>query len=74
VGSDLATATNDGATTQALLSQAQSLRQQISGVSLDQEAETLLQYERSYDAISKMLGTLSSLTLTEINILPPATS
>ena len=74
VGADLSNATNNQSTHQALLSQAQSLRQQISGVSLDQEAETLIQYERSYDAVSKMLGTLNSLTLTEINILPPFTS
>lgn len=74
VGSDLATATNDGTTTQALLSQAQSLRQQVSGVSLDQEAENLMQYEQSYDAISKMLGTLNDLSTTEINILPPVTA
>ncbi len=74
VGSDLATATTDGTTTQALLSQAQSLRQQVSGVSLDQEAENLMQYEQSYDAISKMLSTLNDLSTTEINILPPITS
>lgn len=74
VGSDLSTATNDGATTQALLSQAQSLRQQISGVSLDQEAENLMQYKQSYDAISKMLGILNNLSTTELNILPPTTA
>ena len=74
VGSDLSQATNNGTTTQALLSQAESLRQQISGVSLDQEAENLMQYQQSYDAISKMLGTLNDLSLTEVNILPPITS
>jgi len=74
VGSDLATATSNGTTAQALLSQAQSLRQQISGVSLDQQAENLIQYEQSYDAISKMLGTLNNLSTTEINILPPITA
>jgi flagellar hook-associated protein 1 FlgK len=74
VGSDLSTATNNQSTDQALLSQAQSLRQQISGVSLDQEAETLMQYQQSYDAISKMLGALNNLSLTEVNILPPVSS
>jgi flagellar hook-associated protein 1 len=74
VGTDLATATNNQSTDQALLSQAEALRQQLSGVSLDQEAENLLQYQQSYDAISKMLGTLNDLSLSEINILPPATS
>lgn len=74
VGSDLASATNNESTTQALLSQAQTLRQQISGVSLDTQAESLMEYEQSYDAISKMLGALNDLTTTEINILPPVTS
>ncbi|HTC32810.1 MAG TPA: flagellar hook-associated protein FlgK [Bryobacteraceae bacterium] len=74
VGSDLSTATNDGTTTGALLSQAESLRQQISGVSLDQQAETLMQYEQSYDAISKMIGELGNLSLDEVNMLPPVSS
>jgi flagellar hook-associated protein FlgK len=56
------------------LSQAESLRQQISGVSLDTEAESLLQYNRSYDAISKMLGVLNSLSLDIVNLLPPISS
>jgi flagellar hook-associated protein 1 len=74
VGSDLSTATNNQTTTQALLSQAETLRQNISGVSLDAQAENLMQYEQSYDAISKMLGQLNDLSTTEINILPPVTS
>jgi len=74
VGSDLSTAQNNSTTDQSLLSQAQSLRQQISGVSLDSEAVNLMQYERSYDAISKMLGVLTSLTLDVVNLLPPISS
>jgi len=71
VGSDLSAAQNSSATNQSLLSQAESLRQQVSGVSLNTQAEDLLQYERSYDAISKMLGVLNSLSLDVINLLPP---
>ena len=56
------------------MSQAESLRQQISGVSLDTEAENLLEYDRSYDAISKMLGVLNSLSLDIVNLLPPVSS
>lgn len=73
VGTDLSNATTNQTNDQALLSQDQSLRQQLSGVSLNQEAENLLQYQQAYDAISKMLGTLNNLSLTEINILPPIT-
>jgi flagellar hook-associated protein 1 FlgK len=74
VGTDLSSATNNSTTDEALLSQAQSLRQQISGVSLDVEAVNLMQYERSYDAISKMLGVLNTLSLDVVNILPPVSS
>jgi flagellar hook-associated protein 1 FlgK len=71
VGSDLSTAQNNSTTDQSVLSQAETLRQQISGVSLDEQAEAVLQYERSYDAISKMVGVLNDLSLDVVNILPP---
>lgn len=71
VGSDLSSAQNNSTTDQSLLSQAETLRQQISGASLDQQAESLLEYERSYDAISKMLGVMNDLSLDTVNILPP---
>lgn len=74
VGTDLSAAQNNSTTDQSLLSQAETLRQQISGVSLDSEAESLLQYNRSYDAISKMLGVLNSLSLDIVNLLPPISS
>ncbi len=74
VGSDLASA-QDAATTQAsLLSQAQSLRQQISGVSLDQEAENMMEYQRSYQAVAKMLGVLNTITDTLMNMMGVVTT
>ncbi|MBZ5608624.1 MAG: flagellar hook-associated protein FlgK [Acidobacteriia bacterium] len=69
VGNDLSSAKDASTTKQALLSQAQSLREQVSGVSLDEEAEHLVEYQRSYQAISKMLGVLNSLTDTLMNII-----
>jgi flagellar hook-associated protein 1 len=74
VGSDLSTAQNNSTTDQSLLSQSESLRQQISGVSLDEQAENLMQYQRSYDAISKMVTVLNNLSLDVVNILPPLSS
>ena len=47
VGSDLAFAKNDASTQQSLLNQAQTLRQQMSGVSLNEEAENLMEFQRS---------------------------
>jgi len=74
VGSDLSTAQNNSTTDESLLSQAETLRQNVSGVSLDEQAENLMEYERSYDAISKMVSVLNDLSLDVVNILPPATS
>jgi len=74
VGSDLSAAQNNSTNDQSLLSQAQALRQQVSGVSLDGQAENLMLFERSYDAISKMLGVLNTLSLDVVNLLPPESS
>lgn len=67
VGNDIAQATGAQTTKQNLLSQAQALREQVSGVSLDQEAENLVALQRSYQATSKLLSVLDSLTETVIN-------
>ena len=50
------------------------MRQQISGVSLDEEAENMMEYQRSYQAVSKMLGTLNSLTDTLMNMVGVVTT
>jgi flagellar hook-associated protein 1 FlgK len=69
VGRDSATAKDAQSTREQLLGQALSLREQTSGVSLDEEAEHLMALQRSYQAISKMLGVLNDLTGTLINII-----
>ncbi len=70
VGSDLSTATNNQTTQQSLLNQVQTLRQQTSGVSLDEEAANLIAFQRAYQADAKMVTVLDSLTETLMNILP----
>jgi len=72
VGQDLSTATNNQNTQQQLLSQAQTLRQQASGVSLDTEAESLIAFQRAYQANAKMLTVLNSLTETLMGLIPSA--
>ncbi len=72
VGNDLSAAKDSQTTKQNLLSQAQALRQQVSGVSLDQEAENLITFQRSYQATAKMLTVLNTLTETLMNIIPNA--
>ena len=70
VGTDLSAATDNQTTKQSLLNQAQTLRQQASGVSLDQEAANLVAFQRAYQANAKMLTVLDSLTQFLMNALP----
>ena len=69
VGSDVQSATNSETTTQNLLTQAQILRQQVSGVSLDAEAESLMAFQQSYEATSKMFTVLNELTETLMAVI-----
>ncbi len=69
VGGDLSLARNNRSTAQLLLSQTQQLRSQVSGVSLNEEAEHLVAFQRSFEATSKMIGVLNTLTETLINII-----
>ena len=69
VGAKLSAATDLQTTQQATLAQAQSLRQQSSGVSLDQEAMTLIQFQSAYDACSKLVTTLDQITQDTIDML-----
>ncbi len=70
VGNDVSSATDSQTTKQNLLSQAQTFRQQVSGVSLDTEAEKLLAFQKSYEATSKMFTVLNELTETLMGIIP----
>jgi len=54
---------------QSALAQAQNLRQQESGVDLDEEAMSLVQYQTAYEANSKIITVLDQLTQDVVNIL-----
>jgi len=69
-GSQLQAAQNNQQVDQSLLAQARNQRQQLSGVSLDQEAMTLVEFQRAYEATARMITVLDQLTLDTINILP----
>jgi flagellar hook-associated protein 1 FlgK len=73
VGSDLSTATNGQTVQQSALAQAQNLRQQESGVNLDQEAINLVAFQRAYEANSHLVSVLDQITLDTINMLTPST-
>jgi flagellar hook-associated protein 1 FlgK len=73
-GNLLNDATEDQQVAQSALTQAQNLRQQQSGVNLDQQAATLVEYQRSYEANAEMLTVLNQLMQDTINILEPGTA
>jgi len=50
-----------GQAQQSLLEQAQSTRDQLSGVNLDEEAANLLRYQQAYQAAAKVIGIASTL-------------
>jgi flagellar hook-associated protein 1 FlgK len=52
-----------------LLTQAQNLRQQTSGVSLEQEAVMLLEFQRSYQATTRVVNVLDELTQSVLNMV-----
>jgi flagellar hook-associated protein 1 FlgK len=53
-----------------LVAQAQSLQQQVSGVSLNEEAVRLVQFQSSYDAASKVVTVINDTLQTLLSIIP----
>ncbi len=72
VGTQLNEAQSNQTLTTQTLAQAQSMRQSVSGVSLDAQATTLLQYQESYQAVAKMVSTLQTLAQSVIDMIPAA--
>jgi len=68
-GNQLNDATNQLQVQQSAVAQAQNLRQQISGVSLDEEATVLIQFQKAYEANSKLITVLDQLAEDTINML-----
>jgi flagellar hook-associated protein 1 FlgK len=70
VGRQLSDAVDQKDIQKQLLTQAQSLREQVSGVSLDEQAVLLVQFQRAYQANAKLITVLSELTQVAVNLLP----
>jgi flagellar hook-associated protein 1 FlgK len=68
-GRALENAREDQATQQTLLAQARELRQQLQGVSLDEEAIHLMEYQRAYEATAKLVQTLDEMLETAMGII-----
>lgn len=55
---------------QQVLAQATSQRDHISGVSLDAQAAEVLQFQRAYQAVARVLGIINSLADSALGIIP----
>ncbi|MDH0749142.1 flagellar hook-associated protein FlgK [Pseudomonas sp. GD03842] len=69
VGSKAAQAKNDATATTAVLTQAKSSRDSVSGVSLDEEAANLVKYQQYYTASSQIIKAAQAIFSTLINSL-----
>ena len=69
VGRALETARDDLSTNEQLLIQARELRHEISGVSLDEEAIRLIEFQRAYQASARLVTILSDLTEETLNMI-----
>ena len=69
IGQQVANATSGQTVAQQSVTQAQALRTQVSGVSLNEEAVDVMELQRGYQAISKMITVIDGLTDTLINMV-----
>jgi len=68
VGRAIGDATEQAETSSQVLAQAKAQRQEQSGVSLDEEAAQLIQYQRAYQAAAQMFRTLNEMTQAVIDM------
>lgn len=68
VGNDVNTGTAEQQGSQAVLQQLQDQRGSISGVSLDEEAANMVQFQRAYDAAARVVTTVNQMLETVINM------
>lgn len=68
VGNDTAGATTNNTAQQATLTQLTSQRNALSGVSLDEEASNLTQYQRSYEAAAKVFSIVDTIMASALNL------
>ena len=69
VGNDVSTGTTELQSSQLVLQQLNDQRGSISGVSLDEEAAHMVEFQRAYDAAAKMVTTVNQMLETVINMV-----
>ncbi len=68
VANDVSNGTAELSSAQSILQQLQDQRGSISGVSLDEEASNMVQYQRAYDAAAQIVTTVNDMLYTVINM------
>ena len=68
IGNDTAGAATDNTVQQAMLTQLTTQRNALSGVSLDEEASNLTQYQRSYEAAAKVFSIVDTIMASALNL------
>ena len=71
IGSATEAATTDNAAQQATLTQLTTQRNALSGVSLDEEAANLTNYQRAYEAAAKVFSIVDQMMATALNLGVP---
>lgn len=74
IGQQLSDANDQQNIQQQVVAQAQSVRQQISGVNLNEQAALMVQYQNAYEANAQLFTVLNTLTQVAVNLLEPAGS
>jgi flagellar hook-associated protein 1 FlgK len=73
IGQENQTATTNQNTQQQIVAQATTLRNQVSGVSLDAQATDVLQFQRAYQASAQVLTVINDVLDTTINMMTVTT-
>jgi len=68
IGSDVSAATTNNSAQQATLTQLTTQRDSLSGVSLDEEASNLTQYQRAYQAAAQVFNIANSIMASALNL------
>ncbi len=68
VGNDVSNGSAELTSTQLALTQLQDQLGSVSGVSLDEEASNMVQYQRAYDAAAEVVTTVNDMLYTAINM------
>ena len=69
VGSDSQTAQSQQKGRQEVVDQVERLRDQVSGVSLDEEAATMLRFQRAYEANARYFSTVDQVLATLLHLV-----